>query len=134
VKVVFDTNVLFAAFVASGLCSELYESARDLGAIRVSAFILGELEEKLAVKAGLKASEIEAVLSMVRRDSETVGVGPLDRPVCRDCDDDWILATGLAAQADCIATGDKELLDLESFRDIPIVTPRQCLEWRLKQG
>ena len=132
-KIVFDTNVLFAAFVASGLCSELYETARDLGAIRVSRFILDELGEKLTTKAGLTASEIDAVLAMVRRDGETVEIEPLDEPVCRDPDDDSILATGHAAQADCITTGDKDLLVLKSFHDIPIVTPRQCLEWLQRQ-
>jgi len=133
VKIVFDTNVLFAAFVASGLCSELYETARDLGATRISQFILGELKEKLSIKAGLTVSEIDAVLAMVRRDSETVEIEPLDEPVCRDSDNDLILATGHAAQADCITTGDKDLLVLKSFHDIPIVTPRQCLEWLQRQ-
>ncbi len=128
-KIVLDTNVLFAAFVASGLCSELYETARDLAAIRVSRFILGELREKLSTKAGLTKSEANAVLAMVRRDSETVAASPLDQPVCRDPADDWILAAALAAQADCIVTGDKDLLVLKSHRGIPILTPRQCLEW-----
>ena len=131
-KIVFDTNVLFAAFVASGLCSELYETARDLGALRVSRFILDELGEKLSSKTGLSASETDAVLAMVRRDSETIQAGPLEQPVCRDPDDDWILATALAADADCIVTGDKDLLVLDSFHDIAILTPRQCLE-RLQQ-
>jgi putative PIN family toxin of toxin-antitoxin system len=119
VKIVFDTNVPFAAFVASGLCSELYEAARDLDAIRISRFILAELEEKPSVKAGLTSPEINAVLAMVQRDSESVEASPLDQAVCRDPDDDWILATGLAAEADCITTGDKDLLVLESFCGIP---------------
>lgn len=132
-RIVFDTNILFAAFMASGLCSEVYETARDLDAIRISRFILDELGEKLSSKAGLATSEVDAVLAMVRRDSEAVETGPLDQPVCRDPDDDWILATALAAEADCIVTGDKDLLVLESFRRISIVTPRQCLE-RLEKG
>lgn len=131
-KIVFDTNVLFAAFLTSGLCSELYETARDLGAIRVSRFILDEFGDKLSSKAGLATSEINAVLAMVRRDSETTEAGPLDQPVCRDPNDDWILATALAVEADCIVTGDKDQLVLESYRGIAILTPRQCLE-RLQQ-
>ncbi len=131
-KIVFDTNVLFAAFVASGLCSELYETARDLGAIRVSRFILDELKEKLSTKAGLAPAEVDAVLAMARRDSVAVEAGPPDHPVCRDPDDDWILAAALAAEADCIVTGDHDLLVLGSHHGIPIITPRQCLE-RLQQ-
>lgn len=133
-RIVFDTNVLFAAFVASGLCSELYETARDLGVIHISGFILDELADKLATKAGLSKPEIETVLTMVRRDSETVDVGPLDPPACRDPDDDWILSTALAAKADGIVTGDRDLLVLESFQGIAILTPRQCLERLTETG
>jgi putative PIN family toxin of toxin-antitoxin system len=134
VRIVFDTNVLFAAFVASGLCSELYEMARDLRIIRISEFIADELKEKLSTKAGLSTTEVGTVLAMVRRDSETVDTRPLDQTVCRDPDDDWILATALAAEADCIATGDKDLFALDSFRGIAMVTPRQCLERLLRNG
>jgi uncharacterized protein len=39
-----------------------------------------------------------------------------------------VLATALAAQADLIVSGDKDLLVLASFRGIPIVTPALALE------
>ena len=128
-RIVFDTNVLFAAFVTSGLCAELYEKARDLGAIRISDPIAAELRAHLAVKAGLSAVEVDAVLSIVDRAAEFAAVRSLDAPACRDADDDWILATALSAEADCIVTGDKDLLVLQSFRGIPILDPRRCLEW-----
>lgn len=132
--IVFDTNVLFAAFVASGLCSELYETARDLRVIRVSEFNLRELEEKLSSRAGLAPAEVGMVLAMVQQDTVTVQAQPLDPPVCRDPDEDWVLATARAAKADCLVTGDKDLLVLTSFHGIPIVTPRQCLESWLPQA
>ncbi|NNJ83335.1 MAG: putative toxin-antitoxin system toxin component, PIN family [Gammaproteobacteria bacterium] len=39
---------------------------------------------------------------------------PLPHPVCRDLDDDVILATALAGDAGVIVTGDKDLTDLIS--------------------
>lgn len=53
---------------------------------------------------------------------------PLANPICRDTDDDWVLATAAAGEVDVIVTGDKDLLVLKRFRSIPIVTPRGFLE------
>ncbi len=45
----------------------------------------------------------------------------------RDPDDDPILGTAIAASADYLVIGDRDLLDLGSFRGIPIITARQFL-------
>ena len=47
--------------------------------------------------------------------------------LCRDADDDVILGTAVAARADLIVTGDKDLLVLGSYQSIPIITPGICL-------
>lgn len=123
-RIVFDTNVLFAAFVAHGVCAGLYEEALSRGRIVVSCFILEELREKLLVKAKLSQSEVDEVMDAVRSDAEIVEAQPLAVPVCRDADDDWILATALAAQVDALVTGDKDLLVLKRHGGIPILSPR----------
>lgn len=132
-RIVFDTNVLFAAFVTHGVCAGLYEECLSCGRIVVSRFILEELREKLLVKAKLSQSEAEEVLDAVRADAEIVEARPLTDPVCRDADDDWILATALAANADALVTGDKDLLVLGRHEGIPIFTPREGLEF-LRRG
>jgi putative PIN family toxin of toxin-antitoxin system len=52
---------------------------------------------------------------------------PLPVPVCRDPDDDAVLACALAAKAGLIVSGDKDLLALGHFQRIPIVTAAQAL-------
>ena len=52
----------------------------------------------------------------------------LAKPVCRDPDDDAVLALAIAAQADLIVSGDDDLLSLTHFEGIPILTPVQALE------
>ena len=47
--------------------------------------------------------------------------------VCRDPNDDHVLAAALAVKADFIVTGDKDLLSLEVFRGIRIVAARPFL-------
>lgn len=126
-KIVFDTNVLFSAFIAHGACAGLYEKCIYHVQIIVSPDILRELERKLVTKARLSTAEAREVIHAVRADAEVVKVTPLPKPVCRDVDDDFILAVALTAKADAIVTGDQDLLVLKQFQGIPILNPRDCL-------
>ena len=45
--------------------------------------------------------------------------------ICRDADDDNVLACALAAKADYLVTGDSDLLIIGIFRGIKIITPRE---------
>ena len=42
---------------------------------------------------------------------------------CRDPDDDKFLETALIGDADCIITGDKDLLEMSPFHGIMILSP-----------
>jgi putative PIN family toxin of toxin-antitoxin system len=57
----------------------------------------------------------------VRELAEVIDPPPLLVPVCRDPDDDAVLALAVAAQADLIISGDADLLALGSHAEIPIV-------------
>lgn len=46
---------------------------------------------------------------------------------CRDPKDDMWLSLAISAKADCIVTGDKDLLVLHPFRNIPILSPADFL-------
>jgi len=127
VRIVFDTNVLFSAFVSHGVCAGLYEECLRLERIVVSLEILEELREKLQSKARLSGAEAGEVVDAVSSDSDVVPAGPLGTPVCRDPDEDMVLATALSANADAIVTGDEDLLVLQQFEGLPILSPRDCL-------
>ena len=127
-RVLLDTNVLFAAFVTHGVCAGLFEECLLQAEIVVSNHILTELAEKLVSKGKFTKGEARQVVRAVRKDAELVSPAPLAKPICRDTDDDWVLATAAAGRVDVIVTGDKDLLVLKRFRSIPIVTPRGFLE------
>lgn len=122
-RVVLDTNVLIAAFVARGQCHELLEHAARAHHLLTSEALLTELRDKLAGKLGASADTVQRTLDLLRSRMTVVAISPLPAPVCRDPDDDRVLATAVAARADCLVTGDADLLVLDRYDGIPIVRP-----------
>ena len=49
---------------------------------------------------------------------------------CRDPDDDKLLETALMGAADCLVTGDGNLLEMSPFQNIPILSPMDDLDPR----
>jgi uncharacterized protein len=126
VRVVFDTNVLVAAFLTEGVCSTLLVRARRRECeLILSTDIIRELERILRGKFALSAKELSDVRKVLGEAAKEVclDVEPI-APVCRDPDDDRILACALQAHADYIVTGDEDLLILKRHDAIHIVTPR----------
>ena len=48
-------------------------------------------------------------------------------PICRDPNDEHVIATALAVNADFIVTGDKDRLELSQYQSIRILTARAFL-------
>jgi uncharacterized protein len=48
--------------------------------------------------------------------------------LCRDPDDDKLLEMIVAGDANCLVTGDQDLLVLHPFQGVPILTPAAFLE------
>jgi putative PIN family toxin of toxin-antitoxin system len=125
--VVFDTNVLYSALAAKGFCEEVVDEAVAECDIVWSDPLKQELESLLTrlYKIGPATRvALEAYVDLC----EFVEPEPLDKRVCRDKDDDVVLATALAGKADVIVTGDEDLLVLKKFHGIEILSPRKFLE------
>jgi uncharacterized protein len=129
VRVVFDTNVLVSAFTALGLCHQAYERALLGEDIMTAQGPLSELRRVLSDKMGLGARLAGEIVAAVADDAEVITPLPLALSVCRDPDDDWVLATALAGRAEAIVTGDEDMLALKNHRGVRILTPRAFLEW-----
>jgi putative PIN family toxin of toxin-antitoxin system len=127
VRVVFDTNVLYAAFAAKGFCEELIDEAAGACELIWSDTLREEFESILARRHEIGPAARVALAAYVDL-CEFVEPKPLSERICRDADDDVVLATALAGKADVIVTGDEDLLVLRKIRGIKILSPRQFLE------
>jgi len=122
-RLVLDTNVLIAALITRGVCAELLEHCVLRHTIISSEVILGELRKHLAGKFKYSAEAADEAVDLLRSQMEIVVPQELEEPVCRDPDDDWILATAIAGDVECIVTGDKDLLVIGHYRAVEIVSP-----------
>ena len=126
-RVVFDTNVLYAAFAAKGFCEELVDEAAGACELIWSDTLREEFESILARRHEIGPATRVALAAYVDL-CEFAEPEPLSERICRDADDDVALATALAGKADVIVTGDNDLLVLKTFRGIGILSPRKFLE------
>ncbi len=132
-RAVFDTNTIISAQFWGGLPREALDTVRE-GRTRLlaSEALLDELTEVLS--RSKFASNLEAVgmtvemfVSDHRALVELVEPTKLPAPVSVDLDDDAVIACAIGGNANCIVSGDKDLLRLEAYQNIPIWNVRHFL-------
>ena len=131
-KIVFDSNVIIAAFAARGLCQAVFELCLGNHEMVLSEVLLVEIERGLKKKIGIPASMVSEIVSFLKTNVNIDIPIQLDRKVCRDPDDVAVLGLAVGSRADCIVTGDADLLTLKAFHGVPIFSPRDF--WRSLQG
>jgi putative PIN family toxin of toxin-antitoxin system len=115
VKVVLDTNVLLAAFATRGLCEAVLATCLESHTVITSEHILRELRRHLTGKLKVPARQADATIAFLREQAEVVTPARVPSSACRDRTDLAVLGTAVAAGADCLVTGDRDLLDLETY-------------------
>ncbi len=132
-RVVLDTNVLLSGILFLGLPRNLIERALhgDIDVV-TSPPLLAELEELLGRKFDFSPEVAAAVRSELETLADVVEPGHVPR-VVRDPDDDQVLAAAVAGRAECIVTGDRDLLSLQAYSGLTILTPAAFVE-RLGSG
>ena len=133
-RIVIDTNVLVSAVLSQqGPSHALWDHVLNT---RVELFVTQALldefadvisRDKFAAVLARTTRTSQAILLKLRESAELVASVPLPAPVSRDPDDDHVIAAAVAAQAEWIVTGDRDLLVLGSYEGIAIITPAQAL-------
>lgn len=133
-RVILDTNVVISGFLWPGVCTQLFALAVDGQlALFTSQELIDELSgvigrrkyKEVIARTGFTAAQL---IKQYRRLVYSVSTKKFSRQICRDADDDAVLACALAAEANLIVTGDKDLLVLHPFQDIPILTPASAIK------
>ena len=129
IRVFLDTNVLVSGFATRGLSADVVRLLLAEHELLTGEVVLEETRRVLTEKFGVpkgKADEIERLLR--RRHVESIPDAGL--PVeGRDPDDEVVLASAIAAEAEILVTGDSDLLDVADEVDaLRIMTPRTFWE------
>lgn len=125
-KVFLDTNVLVSGFATRGLSADVVRIVMAEHDLITGEIVLSELRCVLHEKLGVPADRVDEVEALLRR--YHVQPAPAERPEIevRDEDDVWVLASAIAAEAEVLVTGDKDLLDIrEDVQQLRIVNPRE---------
>jgi putative PIN family toxin of toxin-antitoxin system len=129
-RYVFDTNVIISALLfEQSKPAQAFHAALDRGEILLSLPILKELNEVLSrekFNRYLLLEEREHFILALLRESTLIDITERIR-ACRDPKDDKFLELAINAEASCIISGDKDLLELNPFRNIPIMKPDEFL-------
>lgn len=128
-----DTNVLLAGFGTHGLCEALLLLCFREHQVVLSQHILDELAQHYRSKFKATRRDVDDILATLRLHVELVVPAPVPRHAFTDADDLPVLGTAVAGNADCIVTGDKQLVTLRAYQGIAILSPRAFYD-RLQGG
>ena len=99
-----------------------------------SPLIIAEIVEvldspRISKKYFLRQEDIEQLVDLSKTDTILVpGRAVVKGAVPQDPRDQMFLACAMDASADCIVSGDRHLLSLQTYRGIPILTVKEFAE------
>lgn len=128
-RIALDSSVLIAAHVSrAGVCAELLEDVLLHHDLVVSDFILAELGRRLIEKFNLPKRDADLVGAILRRVSMVVQPANLPADLHRAPTEVPVLGTAVAGQCALLISVDRELLDMQTIQEIPIIRPGEY--WR----
>ncbi|MFP5228332.1 MAG: putative toxin-antitoxin system toxin component, PIN family [Acidobacteriota bacterium] len=130
-RYVLDTNVFVSAFLLPhSIPRQALQHARERGTILLSDAVLTELRDVLSRDKLRRYAEEEDVRDFLAGLATLCEWVDPDRDVtaCRDPRDDKFLTLAVSGRATHLITGDADLLVLDPFEGVRILTPRQFVE------
>ena len=134
-RIVCDTNIIISGFLWKGKPREILKRIETKSAVLfVSKNILIELERVFAypkISKVLQSSSLSTrdLLEWVVRNSSIVIPKKFTHVIIKDDpSDDIILACAVSAHADVIISGDKHLLRILKYENIPILNANNYLK------
>ena len=142
-RVVLDTNIFVSSLlVKEGVPAKVLDAWRDRQyALFISPAILSEIRATLLYprirrKYSITEAEIDQLITLLEFDALIV-LGDDESvagSVPEDPADEAVLACALDARADLIVSGDRHLLEMKEYQEIPILTVREFLNQLEAEG
>jgi putative PIN family toxin of toxin-antitoxin system len=139
-KIVIDTNVWLSAFISHGFSYRAVDYCITVHKVYCCKFIIEEIKRNLIKKFKVSKEIALKDCDFVYKHTTLVEYTKNEIPnICKDNDDNHILACCQKAEADWLITGDSHLLELKKYtlqtskhKETKIVTPREFLNMVLK--
>lgn len=132
-RAVVDTGIFVSALIRRrGTIGSILRALRDGRFTSIyTTDILVEIidvlgRNKFRAKYNIEPDDVSALIHLIRLRGELV-IPTQTVNDCRDPKDNKFLEAALAGGADCIISGDADMLDMRSFEDIPILRPAEFL-------
>lgn len=129
-RLILDTNILISAFVfKSETANIVVRHAVKKHTLLFSESTFKELKSTLLKPKFAEIAELSTIRNFI---INLIKIGEFIDPKiiiaeCRDPKDNKFIELAVAGNADCIVTGDKDLLVLNPFRGIKIISPADFL-------
>jgi len=130
-RFVFDTNTIVSALLLKKSSPrKALDKASGEGEILLSLAVINELNDVLSrEKFDRYVQEKERIQFLIILVQEAIFVEITETITeCRDPKDNKFLELAVSGAATCIVSGDEDLLSLNPFRGIPVITPRAFLD------
>lgn len=128
-RVVIDTNIMVSGYLGGRLKAIIVAWKSGKFTLVVSKAIINEYFEVLRrPKFKIEPEEIEDFSALLLTKADYVIPMESFKVVEDDPSDNIFIEAAVAGKAKLIVSGDGHLLNLGSFRDIPIITAKEFLE------
>ncbi len=128
-RILVDTNIVVSGLIAKGACFEILEDLVYSHTPIITPYILTECQEVLLHKFHLSSATVKELLSVLNKHF-IKGKSSSDLiQVCRDPEEDQILADALINQVEVILSGDKDMLSKGRYEGIRVIAPKDY--WKL---
>lgn len=128
-KLFFDTNVIISAFATKGYSFDVIKDSIYKHEVYYTDYLLKEVQNTLRTKFSLPKKIINNTSFIIKKYFIKGIKSDRIEKVCRDSDDDRILADALINKIEILITGDKDLLVLKNYKGINIISPKDY--WNL---
>lgn len=128
IRVVLDTNILVSAILFGGKPEKIMSLVIEEKLTGVtSSILISELKEVFSKKFPSSQSDLQIILKNIE-DIFTIVQPKKTINIVKDEDDNRVLEAAIEGKCNYIVTGDKELLKLNSFKGIKILTSDDFLK------